>query len=267
MPRPLPPSLALIVEDLELDQPEVVTSEMLAELVARHSLGSPTKVVAARLRERGWLLATGSRGVWEFAPGAHAGPYGHGDPTLPLQAVLASRPGLPAALSLNTAAWALGYADRVPARLDVAVPRLTRVPKSLAVNTNVTTYDPRLDLVRAKGAPTHRSESILVHLASTPAAVRSWSAVLEWLPDLAADLSAERLDVELRARPTAVRVRAGYLLSGLRPDLAEPLHTDAGAPVRFGPRSAKVRRHDPTWRVLDALLQVNPTSLKEVTPT
>lgn len=267
MPRSLPPSLALIVEDLELDQPEVVTFEMLAGLVARHGLGTPPKVVAARLRERGWLLATGSRGVWEFAPGAHAGAYGHGDPTLPLQAVLASRPGLPAALSLNTAAWALGYADRVPARLDVAVPHATRVPKPLALHTNVTTYDPRLDLVRAKGAPTHAAESVLVHLVTKPAEVRSWSAVLEWLPDLAADLSTERLAVELSTRPVAVRVRAGYLLSGLRPDLADPLRADTGAPVRFGPRSAKVRRHDPTWRVLDALLQVNPSSLREVTPT
>jgi hypothetical protein len=266
MPRSLPPSLASIVEDLELDQPTVVTSEMLGELVARHGLRTPPKVVAARLRERGWLLATGSRGVWEFAPGAHAGPYGHGDPTLPLQAALAAQPGLSAALSLNTAAWALGYADRVPARLDVAVPHLTRVPKALAVHVNVTTYDPSLDLVQAKGAPTHRPESVAVHLASSPAAVRSWSAVLEWLPDLAAELSGELLGIELHDRPTAVRVRTGYLLSGLRPDLAAPLRADVGGPVRFGPRSAKVRRHDPTWRVLDALLQVDPASLVEVTP-
>jgi hypothetical protein len=174
---------------------------------------------------------------------------------------------LPAALSLNTAAWALGYADRVPTRLDVAVPHLTRVPKALTTSTNVTVYDARLDPVKAKGAPTHHGESVVVHLASTPAVVRSWPAVLEWLPDLAADLSAERLDIELEARPAAVRVRAGYLLSGMRPDLAEPLHADIGGPVRFGPRSAKVRRHDPTWRVLDSLLQVDPTNLEEVTPT
>ncbi|MEU4360927.1 type IV toxin-antitoxin system AbiEi family antitoxin [Promicromonospora sp. NPDC023987] len=265
--RSLPPSLASIVEDLELDQPKVVTAEMLAEIVARHRLGTASKVVAARLRERGWLLSTGTKGVWEFAPGAHAGPYGHGEPTLPLQAALAARPGLPAALSLNTAAWALGYADRVPARLDVAVPPHTRVPQSLAANTNVTTYGPSLDTVSAKGAPTHRSESIVVHLASVPTTVRSWSAVLEWLPDLAADLSAERLDLELRDRPTAVRVRTGYLMSGLRPDLAEPLRADVSGPVRFGPRAAKVRRHDPSWRVLDALLQVDPAGLTEVTPT
>lgn len=265
MPRTLPPSLAPIVEDLELDQPRIVTSVKLAELVAQHGLRTPSKVVAARLREHGWLLPTGTKGVWEFAPGAHAGPYGHGDPALPLQAVLAVHPGLPAALALNTAAWALGYADRVPARLDVAVPRLNLAPRSLVTGTHVTAYDPRLDLVTAKGAPTHRAESIVVHLASTPAVVRSWPAVLEWLPDLAADLSFERLQVELRGRPTAVRVRTGYLLSGLRPDLAEPLHVEVGAPVRFGPRAAKVRRHDANWRVLDALLPINPKSLKEVT--
>jgi hypothetical protein len=267
MPRPLPPSLAPIVEELELEQPKIVTSDKLAEIVADQGLRTPSKIVAARLRERGWLLATGTKGVWEFAPGAHAGPYGHGDPTTPLQAVLAAHRGLPAALSLNTAAWALGYADRVPSRLDVAVPRLNMAPKSLVAGAHVTAYEPRLSLVKAKGAPTHRSESIVVHMATTPTVVRSWSAVLEWLPDLAADLSAERLDVELRARPIAVRVRAGYLLSGLRPDLAEPLRVHVGAPVRFGPRTAKVRRHDSTWRVLDAVLPTNPRNLEEVTPS
>ena len=34
-----------------------------------------TRTVATRLRERGWLLPTGQRGVWEFAPAAVAGAY------------------------------------------------------------------------------------------------------------------------------------------------------------------------------------------------
>ena len=80
MARSLSPTLASVVEDLELDQTVVVTAELLREIVARHQLGTSPKVVAARLRQAGWLLPTGRRGVREFAPGAHAGPIGHGDP-------------------------------------------------------------------------------------------------------------------------------------------------------------------------------------------
>lgn len=262
MPRTLPRSLAPIVEDLELDQPKVVTLRMLAELVARHDVGTDTKVVAARLRERGWLLKTGTRGVWEFAPGSHAGAYGNGDPVLPLQAVLAVHPQLPAALALNTAAWAWGYADRVPTRLDVAVPTLAAAPSALLAQTNVMVFRPALEPLRAKGAPVHRPESVVAHLASSPDVVRSWGAVLEWLPDLAGDLSGDALQRELCGRSRAVRVRAGYLLAGLRPDLAEPLHDAVRDPVRFGPRQAKVRRYARDWRVIDSLLPVDPRMLE-----
>ena len=79
--RPLSPTLAAVVEELELDQPVVVTADDLSGIVARHGLGTPVKVIAARLRGAGWLLPTPQRGVWEFAPGAHAGAIGHGDPT------------------------------------------------------------------------------------------------------------------------------------------------------------------------------------------
>lgn len=43
---------------------------------------------------------------------------------------------------------------------------------------------------------------------------------MQWLPDLAAELTAPVFAAELDGRSRAVSVRAGYLLSGLRPDLA-----------------------------------------------
>lgn len=264
MPRTLSRTLAAVVEDLELDQPRVVTMATIAGIAARHGLGTAPRVIADRLRRRGWLLATGTRGVWEFAPGAHAGPYGHGDPALPLRAALAAQPDLPAALALSTAAWALGFADRAPSRLDVALPDLAAAPASLARDTHLTSFTSHLGYVQARTLPVHRPETIVAQLAAHPSAVRSWDAVLEWLPELAATVQAQLLTRELVGRPGAVRVRAGYLLQGLRPDLADPLRADVAGPVRFGPRDTEARRHSSTWRVIDALLPVDPAGLESV---
>jgi hypothetical protein len=264
MARSLSPTLASVVEDLELDQPVIVTAELLRAIVARHQLGTSPKVVAARLRQAGWLLPTGRRGVWEFAPGAHAGPIGHGDPTLPLQASLAAEPGVPAALALATAAWAHGYADRLPATLDIAVPVGTRVSAAIARVMAVSTFTTTVGYTTAKGVPCHRPESVLVHLASSPTAPRSWASTLEWLPDLAVEMTAEVFAAELEGRARAVSVRAGYLLSGLRPDLAAPLQALAGGVVRFGSRTEPLRRHAGSWRVLDYLLPSDPSTWEPV---
>jgi len=251
--------MAAVVEDLELDQPTVVTADLLRDIATRHELGTSPKVIAARLRQAGWLLPTGRRGVWEFAPGSHAGPIGHGDPTLPLRVALAA-PTLPAALALGSAAWAHGCADRVPSTLDVAVPVGTRVRAPLARAVSVSTFSTSVGYVTAKGVPCHRPESVLVHLSASPTAPRSWTSVLEWLPDLAAEADAGLFAAELGGRARAVAVRAGYLLSGLRPDLAAPLERLAGEVVRIGPRSEPLRRHVASWRVLDYLLPSDPAT-------
>jgi AbiEi antitoxin C-terminal domain len=264
MARTLSPSLAAVVEELEVEQPTVVTADALRAIVTRHRLGTSPKVIAARLRQAGWLLPTERRGVWEFAPGAHAGPIGHGDPTLPLQVALAAHPHLSAALALGTAAWALGCADRVPSTLDVAVPVGTRLRDALTRRMAITTFTTSIGPVRAKGVPCHRPESVLVHLAADPTAPRSWTSVLEWLPDLAAEATCEVFAAELSDRPRSISIRAGYLLSGLRPDLAAPLKTLVGEAVRFGPRSQPLRRHVGSWRILDYLLPSDPTTWEPV---
>ncbi len=258
--RTLSPTLADVVEELELDQPVVVTPALIRDIAVRRGLGTSPNVIAARLRHAGWLLATTRRGVWEFAPGAHAGPVGHGDPTLALRAMLAADPNLPAALALASAAWALGYADRVPATVDVAVPVGSRVTPVLRRAAAVTTFTTRVGYITAKSVPCHRPESVLVHLAASPDAPGSWGSVLEWLPDLAADAEPDVLSAELSSRPRAVAVRAGYLLSGMRPDLAGPLSALATDVVRFGPRAQVPRRHVAAWQVIDYLLPSDPTS-------
>lgn len=260
MARTLPRTLAVLVEALELSQPKTVTIAELTELAAANGVRTDPKVVASRLRGHGWLLPTGTQGVWEFAPGAHAGPIGHGDPTVALRAALERTPGLDAALALGTAAWAHGLADRLPSKLDIAVPKGRHVPAGLAHTTRVTRFTSNLDPVSLKGVPTHRTETVLVHLATHPTAVRSWASVREWLPEAAAEADPGALWNELAHRPATVSVRLGYLLERLRPDISTVLRPEVGGTVWFGPRGT-LRRHSARWQVADTLLPFDPATL------
>jgi AbiEi antitoxin C-terminal domain len=124
-----------------------------------------------------------------------------------------------------------------------------------------TGFTSALGYLQAKDMPTHRPETILVQLAARPTIVRSWDAVLEWLPVLAGALDPDALALELAGRNSSDRVRAGYLLQGLRPDLATALKGDVAGPVRFGSRNATPLRYSRTWHVIDTLLPVDPAGL------
>jgi hypothetical protein len=253
-----------ILEDLELEQPLLVTSEDLAQLVERHGLRTPTRIVAARLRELGWLLVTGQRGVWEFAPAAVAGAYSRNDPVMSLRAFLARRPAARCALALQAAAWAHGFADRAPARIEVAA-ATTDLARRLPADVAGSVFDPRVEVAVLRGVPVLSPESILVHMTTSPSAVRSWTSALEWLSVLVAELSWERLSHELGDRPAATRARCGYLLQGMRPDLADAIR--AAGPLHgktwFGPRGP-LHRHDNAWQIADTSLPFDPRALEPV---
>src|ERR1700739_485217 len=110
--RSLSRQLAPLVAELELRQPVLVSLQELGALAEEVGLRTPAKVVAARLRATGWLLPTGQRGIYEFAPGAHAGPYGHGDPFIDLRAAVSAGHSL--AVALQSALWLYGPAELWP---------------------------------------------------------------------------------------------------------------------------------------------------------
>ena len=266
MTRSVSPGLAGILEELELEQPTLVTSEHLNKLVAQYGLRTPTKIVAARLRERGWLLPTGRRGVWEFAPAALAGPYSRNDPTTDLRAFLLQRPEAQCGLTFQAAAWAHGFADRVPTRLEVAT-FTAALSKQLPTSLSCSVFAPRLPRTEIRDVPVLAPESVVVHMAARPAAVRSWASALEWLPELAESLSVEQVFVELSQRPASVHARTGYLLQGLRPDIARAIQSlDAFKESKsnktwFGPRG-KLQRHSVTWQIADTILPFDPAALR-----
>jgi hypothetical protein len=256
--------MAGVLERLELDQPVLVTSDALARILAEEGLRSPVRVVAARLRAAGWLIATDQRGVWEFAPAAVAGPHSRNDPETPLRAFLLQHPQAQCGLTFQAAAWAHGLADRAPARLEVAASDAA-VARQLPRSLSVSVFAPRLDTVVLREVPVLAGESVLVHMAARPAAVRSWASAAEWLPGLAAELSSPVLSAELEDRPAAVIARTGYLLQGLRPDLADSLRQLSVPRVTtwFGPRRPLLR-HDERWMVGDTLLPFDPRTLEPV---
>lgn len=260
MTRTIPPSLAPVIAELELEAADLVTTAKLEEIVKASGVGTATRTVATRLRERGWLLPTGQRGVWEFAPGAAAGAVSRGGHTRLLRSVLAHS-NVECGLTFQAAAWAHDLADRAPVRLEVAVAS-AREARKLPEGLDVSVFEPALSYVTLKDAPVLGPASVLVHMAAHPTDVRSWTSALEWLPDLAAEATVEDVLTELKGRPATVAARLGYLLQGLRPDVAEQV-TGPRTKTWFGPRQ-RVVRHDNRWQIADTLLPFDPRSLASV---
>lgn len=233
----------------------------LAGILNDVGVGTAPRTVATRLRERGWLLATGQRGVWEFSPGSLAGAHSRSGPTRLLRAALA-RHDVTCALTFQAAAWAVGAADRVPSELEVAAATAADA-RRLPAGLDVSIFAPHVEPMAAKGVPVLRPASVLVHLAAAPRRVRSWSSALEWLPDLAAEAELDEALRELDGRPATVAARLGYLLQGLRPDIAQHIEAPA-TKTWFGPRRQLVR-HDNRWLVADTILPFDPRTLATAT--
>ncbi|MDR1806462.1 MAG: type IV toxin-antitoxin system AbiEi family antitoxin [Propionibacteriaceae bacterium] len=262
MTRTVSPAEASVLERLELDRPELVTTSDLKRLLGEAGVGTAPALFAARLRAKGWFLPTERRGVWEFAPAAVAGPFSAHDPLRALKAFLAANPEAACALTFQAAAWANGLADRIPARPEVAASTAAlrrRLPGSL----DSSVFLPALATESLRGVPVLALESVITHMCVRPGAVRSWASAEEWLPALCAELHVEPLLRELADRPGSVRARAGYLLSGMRPDVSRAirgLHVPGGT-TWFGSRG-KLVRHDNTWQIADTLLPFDPRDME-----
>jgi predicted transcriptional regulator of viral defense system len=256
--------MAPVLASLELDRPRVITTGDLTSLLDEFAIATPTRIVAARLRESGWLLPTGQRGAWEFVPADQAGAISSSEPELAFMAFVRAHLNSGCALTFQAATWAHGLADRPPARLEVATPTgemAKRLPSSLIPSV----FRPELTPAVVRGVPVLRVESVLVHMAAKPSDVRSWAGAAEWLPSLAAELDVDRLLVELALRPQTVRARTGYLLQGMRSDIADEIRRQRDVTSRtwFGPRGP-VKKHSKRWQVADTLLPFDPMALEAV---
>lgn len=260
MTRDVPLSFAPVIAHLELEEAFLVTMDDLEAILERTSTSTATRLVAKRLRDRGWLLPTETPGVWEFAPGSHAGPIGRGHPFREVLAASLAHGDLDIAVCLASALWTHRLLDRAPSKPEVAVPKGARIPKGLARAARVVRYDRRLPTVELRGTPVHRLESVLVHLADRPADVASWGGIRDALPELVARVDREALEHELEDRPATVGTRLAYLTQALAPDFAERVANPGHGKVWFGPR-APLKRHDARFDVADTVLPFDPAKL------
>ncbi len=253
MTRAIPTSLARVVEALELDAPLVVTSREMLDLVKRLQVDTPANVVVQRLARQGWLLPSGVKGVWEFAPGAHGGRIGHGDPFLALRAQRAATPDLDARVALESALWLHGFINRAPSRHIVSVPELTRPPIGLRRAYKTTLFSPVDPAAKVKRLPVCAPATALVHSAHAPTAVGNWGLVLDGLGALVEAADPAGVLAEARDRPNATRARLGYLVEPFDQRLADELDVVDLGTVWFGPRQP-VRRRNSRWHVVDTVL-------------
>lgn len=254
--RSIPPTLAALLEDFELERPKTVALRRIAELAEEHGIRTPPRILAHRLAKRGWLLATQVPGVWEFAPAERAGAISDADPFLTLRALLA-RDDVPAAVALGSALWLHNLAGRFPHPHEVAIPPSATVPRALRDTYRVVRYQSHLTALNVDGLPVHRPATVLVHLAHRPNDVTSWGGVLDLLPTLVQASEVEELRAELAGRPHATHVRFAYLLDHLAPSLIRDLSIKPAGKVWFGPRRT-LRRHNAQWNVADTLLPFSP---------
>lgn len=263
MARDIPSWLSGILEQLELERPELVSVANIDDMSAQEGINVPGRVIASRLKERGWLLDTPQRGVWEFVPAEMAGAYSSADPLIPLKAFLLVHPTIEYALASQTAAWAHGLADRLPARIEVSFPIAPKVKLPSEIWQSV--YRPNLLLARVKGVSALAPEAIVVHMAQRPSAVRSWSSAPEWLPDVAYEIDVDDILAELHGRPASVWARTAYLLSGMRPDVADGIAAvyTPRSKIRFG-ASGSTKRCDERWMVADTTLPFDPRRMERV---
>jgi hypothetical protein len=253
--RPVPASLAPVVEELELRQPAVVTRSLLAEILAQTQVSLPPAAAAERLVRLGWLLPLRTRGAWEFAPAARAGRYRAGDPWIELRALLAHDPDVPVAVAFESAVWELGHSSHQPDRPVLAHRCGWRPPTSLDVRT--VTFDWRAPTKTVRGLPVWTQATILVAAAERPAAQGNWGNADDWLTDTFRAATAEDLLREAEGRRTSTLARLGYLAEWAgHNDVADQV--EALLPSRLPVTSLGSRdRHaqwNRRWHVYDSLL-------------
>jgi hypothetical protein len=254
--RSIPASVAAVLEGLELEQPEVVTTDVLQDLLTRANSRLEPDELADRLVRQGWLLPLRRRDSWEFAPASRAGRVRGGDPWIEVRGLLRHQPDAPIAVAGESALWERGHST-IPPRIPAMAHRSDwRPPSVLGVRT--LSFNWVLPTDELRGLPVWRDATTLVAAAHRPGAQRNWSQADDWLRRAFETVTVEEVLQEGEGRATSTLARLGYLAewSG-RDDVADAIFIDLPPelPVTFlGSRNARAKQWNKHWRVYDALL-------------
>jgi hypothetical protein len=260
--RDVPGRLAGLLEDLELEQPKVVTRALLDRLAKNRQLKARGDQLAGELRERGWLLPLRTAGAWEFAPAARAGAIGSGDPFIELRATLAQK-SLPLAVAAESAAWLHRLSTRAPTTPVIAAPPGTRLPRALD-DYRLVRWTPATPLAQVDELPVWSRATLLAAMAASPASYRDWPNAAEWIAEAVDERTAGPVALELADEPHAAWARAAYLLKYAgNHGAAEALYRQApppkGGPHHLGKRD-RPGKYDKQFDVHDHLLATQPSA-------
>jgi len=253
--RPLPESLAGVVQELELRQPAVVTRALLKEIASGTGTQLPEKDLVDRLVRLGWLLPLRKRDTWEFAPAARAGRYPSGDPWIELRALLEHQPDAPVAVAFDSAVWELGHSTHQPTEPVLAHRRGWRPPEALGVR--LVTFEWHLPSGTVRGLPVWCEATVVVAAAERPAAQGNWANADDWLLETFRAVTPDDVLAEATGRKISTLARLGYLAewSG-RDDIADEVEALLPGRLPVNTLGARDRRDrwNRRWHVYDALL-------------
>lgn len=211
--RTIPKELAPLIEELELEQPRVVTTRELAEIARALGILVPSpSELSRRLRAHGWLLPLRTKSAWEFIPGARAGRIRSGEAHAELRATLSRRPDFPGQLAHDSATWMHGFANRQPVHEVLALPYGTSAPTAIKGSYRIVRWNSKTPPVYIDSLPTWSVEVLLVAMAVHPSSYHDWPNVLEWLPQAVARINRQQIERELDGEPQSVRTKLAYLL-------------------------------------------------------
>jgi hypothetical protein len=191
--------------------------------------------------------------MYEFIPGAAAGPFPSGDPWLVLRAELARRPGA-FHVGANSAAWLLGYAERSPRPHLVVAETSIAIPRPLRAAYRVLTTRPAPAHGEVGGLPVPAPPELFAEVAQLAPRLHL-DAATGWLRRLLRDVDPAESAAIVQERTVTTRARAGYMAEVC----GAHEHADAIAslvPVRSGPfYTGPARPEGPfssRWRVYDS---------------
>lgn len=216
MVRTIPKYLASIVEQLELNEAELLTIKDIQRYAS--SAGSTIQAarIAFELKNRGWLLPTSARGVYEFSPGANAGAYSKGGKLSNIKAVALANPSIKWFYSHQSALYFHKIVDQMPDKPQITIKcnSIKKVPYAFTKLTH-NVFDSQLEPIIINGNPVEPLETLLVHICSKPKSVSDWFVYEENIQDIWSECDIGKLHQELDKQSLNTKNRLRKLLRSI----------------------------------------------------